>query len=67
MSYGSDQRESFQLAATYADRILKDEKPFNLPVQAPTEYKLVINLETAKVLGLTVSQQLQQLADKLIE
>jgi putative tryptophan/tyrosine transport system substrate-binding protein len=67
MSYGSDQRESFRLAAAYADRILKGEKPFDLPVQAPTEYKLVINLETAKVLGLTVSQQLQQLADKLIE
>ena len=67
MSYGSDQRESFRLAAAYADRILKGQKPFDLPVQAPTEYKLVINLETAKVLGLTVSQQLQQLADKLIE
>jgi len=67
MSYGSHQRDSFRLAAAYADRILKGEKPADLPVQAPTEYKLVINLETAKLLGLTVSQQLQQLADKLIE
>jgi putative tryptophan/tyrosine transport system substrate-binding protein len=67
MSYGSDQRDEFRLAAAYADRILKGEKPADLPVQAPTEYKLVINLETAKLLGLTVSQQLQQLADRLIE
>jgi putative tryptophan/tyrosine transport system substrate-binding protein len=67
LSYGSDQRESFRLAAGYANRILKGEKPSDLPVQAPTDYKLVINLETAKLLGLTVSERLQQLADKLIE
>ena len=67
LSYGSDQRESFRLAAGYANRILKGEKPGDLPVQAPTDYKLIINLETAKLLGLTVSHQLQQLADKLIE
>lgn len=67
LSYGSEQRDEFQLAATYANRILKGEKPSELPVQAPTDYKLVINLETAKLLGLSVSQQLQQLADKLIE
>jgi ABC-type uncharacterized transport system substrate-binding protein len=67
LSYGSEQRDEFRLAAAYADRILKGEKPSELPVQAPTEYKLVINLQTAKLLGLTVSPQLQQLADKLIE
>jgi putative tryptophan/tyrosine transport system substrate-binding protein len=67
MSYGSEQRDEFRLAAGYADRILKGEKPTNLPVQAPTEYKLVINLKAAKLLDLTVSPQLQQLADKLIE
>jgi putative ABC transport system substrate-binding protein len=67
LSYGSEQRDEFRLAAAYADRILKGEKPADLPVQAPTEYKLVINLEAAKLLGLTVSQQLQQLANKLIE
>jgi putative ABC transport system substrate-binding protein len=67
LSYGSEQSDEFRLAAAYADRILKGEKPSELPVQAPTEYKLVINLETAKLLGLSVSPQLQQLADKLIE
>jgi putative tryptophan/tyrosine transport system substrate-binding protein len=67
LSYGSEQRDELRLAAAYADRILKGEKPADLPVQAPTEYKLVINLETAKSLGLPVSPQLQQLADKLIE
>jgi putative ABC transport system substrate-binding protein len=67
LSYGSHQRELFRLAAGYANRILKGEKPSDLPVQAPTDYKLVINLETAKQLGLTVSERLQQLADKLIE
>jgi putative ABC transport system substrate-binding protein len=67
LSYGSEQRDEFRLAATYADRILKGEKPADLPVQAPTKYELVINLGTAKALGLSVSQQLQQLADKVIE
>jgi ABC-type uncharacterized transport system substrate-binding protein len=67
LSYGSEQRDEFRLAATYADRILKGEKPADLPVQAPTKYELVINLGTAKALGLNVSQQLQQLADKVIE
>jgi putative tryptophan/tyrosine transport system substrate-binding protein len=67
LSYGSEQSDEFRLAATYADRILKGEKPAELPVQAPTKYELVINLTTAKSLGLNVSQQLQQLADKVIE
>ena len=67
LSYGSEQRDEFRLAATYADRILKGEKPADLPVQAPTKYELVINLRTAKALGLNVSQQFQQLADKVIE
>jgi putative tryptophan/tyrosine transport system substrate-binding protein len=67
LSYGSEQRDEFRLAATYADRILKGEKPADLPVQAPTKYELVINLATAKALGLKVSQQFQQLADKVIE
>jgi putative tryptophan/tyrosine transport system substrate-binding protein len=52
-------------AAAYADRILKGEKPIDLPVQAPTKYELVINLTTAKALGLKVSQRFQQLADKI--
>jgi putative ABC transport system substrate-binding protein len=54
-------------AAAYVDRILKGEKPGNLPVQAPTKYQLVINLKTAKALGLDVSLQMQQRADEVID
>jgi len=67
LSYGAEMRDEFKLAAGYADRILKGEKPTDLPVQAPTKYELVINMPTAKALGLNVSQQFQQLADKVIE
>jgi putative ABC transport system substrate-binding protein len=66
-SYGSGQRDEFRLAASYADRILKSEKPSELPVQAPTQYDLVINFKTANRLDLAVSPQLQQLANKLLE
>jgi len=66
-SYGFNTVEQHQGAASYVDRILKGEKPGNLPVQAPTKYDLVINLRTAKALGLNVSTQLQQRADKVIE
>jgi putative ABC transport system substrate-binding protein len=67
LSYGSDMRDLFRLAATYVDRILKGEKPTDLPVQAPTEYKLVVNLKTAKALGLDVPLFFQQRADEVIE
>ena len=64
---GSDQREAFRLAASYADRIFKGEKPGNLPVQAPTKFELVINLKAAGALGLNVPLLLQQRANEVIE
>jgi putative ABC transport system substrate-binding protein len=66
-SYGFDTVEQHRGAASYVDRILKGEKPGDLPVQAPTKYELVINLKTAKALGLTISREMQQRADELIE
>jgi ABC-type uncharacterized transport system substrate-binding protein len=67
LSYGNDPRDNFRRAATYADRILKGAKPSELPVQAPVRFELVINLKTAKALGLDVALQLQQRADEVIE
>src|SRR6516165_8408939 len=67
LSYGVDQTDNFRRAATYVDRILKGEKPGDLPVQAPAKFELVINLKTAAALGLDVPTQLQQLADEVIE
>ena len=67
MSYGFDQREFFASAATYIDRILKGEKPADLPVQAPTKYELVINRRAAKDLGLTLPTSLLGRADDLID
>jgi putative tryptophan/tyrosine transport system substrate-binding protein len=67
LSYGPDRVNLYRRAAGYVDRILKGEKPADMPVQAPTKYQLVINLKTAKALGLDVPVHVQQIADEMIE
>jgi ABC-type uncharacterized transport system substrate-binding protein len=67
LSYSPDRVDLFRRAASYVDRILRGEKPADLPVQQPTKYQLTLNLKTAKALGLEVPSALLALADEVIE
>jgi putative ABC transport system substrate-binding protein len=67
LSYGDDRVDSYRRAAPYVDRILRGEKPGDLPVQLPTKYEMAVNLKTAKSLGLTVPLTLQAIANEVIE
>ena len=67
LSYGVDPIDTFRRAASYVDRILRGEKPRDLPVQFPVKYEMVLNLKTAKALGLAITPQLLARADEVIE
>ena len=67
MSYGTDQDDNFRLAAAYVDRILRGDKPADLPVQAPTKFETIVNLGAAKAIDLTIPPGLLVAADEVIE
>ena len=67
LSYGVDQVDNFRRAASYVDRILRGEKPGDLPVQFPTKFEMVLNLKTAKALGLAIPPSIMLRADEVIE